>query len=87
MPDASFLIIGLSDMSKKNGNHYITHPNVEKVHDAQKNAAKNTGCAFWSMYEAMGGHNSMPSWVFANPPLAQKDFIHFNRKGGHIIFV
>jgi hypothetical protein len=33
----------------------------------------------------MGGKNSMPSWVFANPPLAQKDFTHFNRKGGHII--
>jgi hypothetical protein len=29
----------------------------------------------------MGGENSMPNWVNANPPLAYKDFIHFNDVG------
>jgi hypothetical protein len=37
------------------------------------------------MYEAMGGHNSMPSWVYANPALAQKDFVHLNPLGARII--
>ncbi|MCK9208945.1 MAG: hypothetical protein M0P66_17675, partial [Salinivirgaceae bacterium] len=46
---------------------------------------KNTGCAFWDLYSAMGGKNSMPSWVFAEPPLASPDFIHFNRQGGHLV--
>jgi lysophospholipase L1-like esterase len=29
----------------------------------------------------MGGENSMPNWVNANPPLAFKDYIHFNDQG------
>ncbi|MDA3890048.1 MAG: hypothetical protein PF517_00130 [Salinivirgaceae bacterium] len=84
-PQTSILIIGLSDMSRRKGNYYESYPNIEKIRDAQRNAAKNTNCAFWDMYAAMGGVNSMPSWVFAQPPLAGKDFTHFNRRGGHII--
>ncbi len=85
MPHASVLVIGVSDMSQKKGAYYQTHPNVLKVREAQRMAAKNTGSAFWDMYTAMGGNNSMPSWVFAEPSLASKDFIHFNRRGGNII--
>jgi hypothetical protein len=33
----------------------------------------------------MGGKNSMPSWVNAEPPLAQKDFIHFSSFGARIV--
>jgi lysophospholipase L1-like esterase len=29
----------------------------------------------------MGGANSMPNWVNANPPLASKDYVHFNDQG------
>lgn len=84
-PNTPVLIIGLSDMSQRKGNYYASYPNIEKIRDAQRNAAKNTNSAFWDLYAAMGGENSMPSWVFAEPPLAKKDFIHFNRKGGHIV--
>lgn len=84
-PNTPILIIGLSDMSMKKGNYYVSYPNISKIKQAQKNAAKNTNCAFWDMQQAMGGENSMPSWVFAQPTLASKDFIHFTRRGGHII--
>jgi hypothetical protein len=33
----------------------------------------------------MGGQNSMPSWVFADPPLASEDFVHFNTRGARTI--
>ena len=33
----------------------------------------------------MGGENSMPDWVFAEPPLARKDFLHFTRDGARIV--
>ncbi len=79
------IVIGLSDMAKKVGNHYESYPNIEKIRDAQKNAAFRANCAFWDMYKAMGGKNSMPAWVFANPPLANKDFTHFNYKGSVIL--
>jgi len=50
-----------------------------------KNAAFKADCGYWDLYEAMGGKNSMPSWVFAEPPLATTDFVHFNAKGAKII--
>jgi hypothetical protein len=79
------LVIGVSDMAHRNGTYFESYPNIDAVKQAQRNAAKNTGSAFWDLQKAMGGKNSMPEWVFASPPLAQKDFTHFNRKGGHII--
>jgi len=84
-PGASILVIGVADMSVKEKNRYITDPNVEKVRDALRNAAFNTGSAFWDMYKAMGGENSMPSWVFADPPLASGDFVHFKPLGAKTI--
>jgi lysophospholipase L1-like esterase len=83
--NAPILVVGVSDMSQHKGNHYESYPNIEKILEAQRLAAKKTNCAFWDLYHAMGGHNSMPEWVFANPPLARKDFTHFNRKGSYII--
>jgi lysophospholipase L1-like esterase len=84
-PSARILVIGVADMSMKNRNNYITNPNVEKVRDALKTASFRAGAAFWDMYKAMGGYNSMPSWVFANPPLASNDFVHFNPRGAKTI--
>ena len=84
-PGAKILVIGVADMSIKDRNQYITNPNVEKVRDALKKAAFKSGAAFWDMYKAMGGKNSMPSWVFADPPLASDDFVHFNPRGAKTI--
>lgn len=84
-PEASILVVGLSDMSRKEGEVYTTYPNVEKIRNAQRNAAFKAGCAFWDLFTAMGGKDSMPSWVFAKPALANKDFTHFTPKGAQIV--
>jgi lysophospholipase L1-like esterase len=84
-PGVSVLVIGVADMSVKNKSNYITNPNVEKVRDALRAAAFKSGAAFWDMYQAMGGQNSMPAWVTANPPLASGDFVHFNARGAKTI--
>ncbi len=84
-PFLSVIVIGVSDVSRNGENGYESYPNITKIRDAQKRAAFASGCAFWDMYEAMGGHNSMPSWVYATPPLAQKDFVHLNPFGAKII--
>ncbi|MDQ3190046.1 MAG: hypothetical protein M3Q58_00470 [Bacteroidota bacterium] len=81
VPDADLILIGPADMSIKSDNEFITHPYLETVRDALKQAAFNTGSAYWDMYEAMGGKNSMPIWVSAEPSLAAKDYIHFSPKG------
>jgi len=84
-PGASILVVGLSDMSTNDDGNYVSYPNIELIRNAQRNAAFRAGCAFWDLYAAMGGHNSMPSWVNADPPLASPDYIHFNPRGAEII--
>ncbi len=80
-PNAAFIVIGPGDMSIKDKTEYVTYPNLEEVRDALKKAAQVTGCMFWDMYEVMGGKNSMPKWVNANPALAATDYIHFSPQG------
>jgi len=84
-PGLTILVIGVNDMSQNVANGYQSYPNIVKIRDAQKKAAFESGCVFWDLYEAMGGKNSMPSWVFANPSLAQKDFVHFSIDGAKIV--
>jgi lysophospholipase L1-like esterase len=84
-PDLPIIVIGVADMSIKEKDKYVSYPNIEKVRDALKNAAFKAGVAFWDMYEAMGGKNSMPGWVHAKPPLATSDYVHFNPRGAKII--
>jgi hypothetical protein len=84
-PGLVIVVVGVNDMSQNAPNGYQSYPNIVKIRDAQKKAAFEAGCVFWDLYEAMGGENSMPSWVFAKPPLAQKDFVHFSIGGAKIV--
>ncbi|MCB8994526.1 MAG: hypothetical protein H6538_02845 [Bacteroidales bacterium] len=85
LPGVPVIVIGPSDMSIKEKDNYVTYPNLEAVRDAVKEATLESGFVFWDMYAAMGGKNSMPSWVMAEPPLAVNDFVHFNTRGARII--
>ena len=80
-PNAAFIVIGPGDMSVKEKTAFVTYPNLEFVRDALKDASLSTGCMFWDMYEVMGGKNSMPKWVNADPSLAASDYIHFTPLG------
>lgn len=85
-PELAIIVIGVSDMSRHVKGKYETYPSVEKIRDAQRNAALKTGCVFWDLYKAMGGKESMPAWVFHKPPLASKrDFAHFTYSGSRVV--
>jgi len=84
-PDAAVLVIGPSDMSTKKKDKFVTYENLPGVVDALKEAALSAGCGYWDMYQAMGGHNSMPGWVNAEPELARPDYIHFSARGARLI--
>lgn len=84
-PDAVIVVIGVSDRSIRSGKNYVTNPNIFKLREAQQEAALENGCLFWDLFMAMGGENSMPSWVLREIPLANKDFIHFNKKGAELV--
>jgi lysophospholipase L1-like esterase len=80
-PRAAFVVIGPSDMSTTVNGNYQTWPMLETVRDALKQAAFAENCAFWDMYEVMGGYNSMISWVSHDPPYAATDYTHFTPLG------
>lgn len=84
-PQAAVLVVGISDVSYKEGESYITNPTVPLIRAAQRNAAFATGSAYWDLFTAMGGENSMEAWVNAEHPLAQKDFTHFNASGANVV--
>lgn len=90
LPHSSILLVGLSDMARNAGGTLESYPNIEQIKQAQRNAAFKAGCPFWDLHAAMGGTNSMVNWVNQKPPLAQKDYTHFNQKGservGHLLF-
>lgn len=82
-PGASILFIGPSDMSVKSGTEYITMPFLEETRDAIKKAVLESDCAFFDMYDCMGGKNSMPAWV--EQKMAATDYTHFSPQGARKI--
>lgn len=84
-PDVSILVVGVGDMARKVGEHYESYPTVPKIRDAERNAAKRAKCAFWDLYEVMGGQGSIIAWVNNDPPLAAQDYAHLDYPGQKLI--
>ncbi|MBO4743727.1 MAG: hypothetical protein J5533_08855, partial [Bacteroidales bacterium] len=85
MPGAAILFVGPSDMSTSVRGKMQTYPHLPMMVDSLRAAANESGAAFWDMYSAMGGENSMVSWVKARPALAGSDYVHFTPKGAEAI--
>ena len=84
-PNASILIVGMSDKSSRIDGEFQTDPSVPRLLAAQQQLARRNHAAFWNLFEAMGGENSMVRWVEDAPPLANKDYTHVNSRGAHKI--
>jgi len=84
-PNASILVVGVSDMCQKNEGEFKSFPNIKKVILAQRNAALRAKCSFWDLQKVMGGEGSMKNWVNAKPPLGEKDYTHFNKRGANLV--
>lgn len=80
-PHTSFLIISTADKAFKIDGEYRTGNGVEPLLKAQQAAAIKLNCAFFNLYEAMGGFNSMKTWAEKKPILAGSDYTHFNQSG------
>ena len=63
----------------------MTDPDIPILLRSQKKIAQKGNVAFWNLFEAMGGKNSMTEWVNTAPPMALKDFRHFTHEGGNIV--
>lgn len=79
-PEATVLVMGVSDRAVKNESGITPMESVPHMISYQRAAARNTGAAFWSTYEAMRTQGGMERFV-ANG-WAGKDFTHINYAGG-----
>ena len=84
-PLTPVIVIGPSDMAIREDGKFVTYPGLAGIRDALRDAALESGFGFWDLYEAMGGHNSMASFVHADPPLASTDYVHFNNLGVNLV--
>ena len=81
-PDISILVIGAGDMAKGGEGSYSSYPWLPKITEAQKRAALKAGCAYWDLFNMMGGLNSIITWT--DKKLAVTNG-HFSEKGQKII--
>lgn len=82
-PNAAILFIGPSDMTTRRKGVLQTYPLLPYLERALCREVTKSGAAYWSIYNTMGGENSMQQWVKAG--LAGSDYVHFTRKGAENI--
>jgi lysophospholipase L1-like esterase len=80
-PEAKIVFVGPSDMSTVVGGKRQTYPRLPALVDSLRASATACGAAYWDIYGAMGGLNSMVQWVNARPALAGSDYVHFTLAG------
>jgi lysophospholipase L1-like esterase len=87
-PAASILVVGPPDRYYRTRGKWLPFPNIDRIVEAQREAALAGGCAFWDLRARMGGQGSMQQWVLAGR--AQYDHVHFTVAGykdlGQVMF-
>lgn len=89
-PGIPIIVVGPSDMSTSIDGEYQSYPFLEVMNNSMKQTSLKEGCAYWDMFNIMGGQNSMISWVEHDPPYAGSDYVHFTplgaRKMGELFY-
>lgn len=78
-PDARIVFIGPSDMTTRIQGRMQTYPYLADFDRRLMAAVRKQGCAYWSLFQTMGGNGSMAYYV--QQGWAGNDYIHFTRKG------
>lgn len=82
-PDGSVLVIGVNDVARQVGSgKFESYPMVSRIRDVQKKVALANGCAFFDLYELMGGESSVLAW--SKKGLASHDG-HYSDKGRELV--
>lgn len=82
-PKAAIVFVGPSDMSTRSGAGMQTYAVLPELIDSLANMAVRHNAAYWSIYHAMGGLNSMAEWH--RQGLAGADYIHFSQRGADLM--
>ena len=82
-PGAVIVFVGPSDMSTRSGGGMKSYPVLPELIDSLAAMAVSHNAAYWSIFHAMGGLNSMAEWH--RQGLAGADYIHFSQKGADMM--
>ncbi|WP_228851227.1 SGNH/GDSL hydrolase family protein [Aegicerativicinus sediminis] len=81
--NSKFIFIGPSDLTTMENGRRISYPLLPFINESLKEMCLENNVAYWSMFDAMGGLNSMPHWV--DQSLAGSDYTHFTFTGSRLI--
>ncbi|MEG2149891.1 MAG: SGNH/GDSL hydrolase family protein [Bacteroidaceae bacterium] len=82
-PQASILVLSIGDRDYKTETGELrTMPGVRNLVRYQQAIAAESHVAFWNLFTAMGGNESMAKLVHAKPSMANYDYTHINFRGG-----
>ncbi len=80
-PGVPILLISTSDFAFRDKGQYVTEPAIIPMVKKQQQIAMNSKVAFWDLFDAMGGENTIVHWVEGDTALAYKDYMHPNARG------
>lgn len=88
LPEASILIISPMDRGKHApGGKVVTLDSIPKIVEMQQRVARDSGCGFFNMFAAMGGHGTMARWHANKKHLVGADLTHPNADGAEMVGV
>jgi lysophospholipase L1-like esterase len=77
LPRSSILIMSPMDRGHRvAGRRIETLETIPRIVEIQRRVARETGCAFFDTFTAMGGAGTMARWYAAQPRLVSADLIH-----------
>jgi lysophospholipase L1-like esterase len=81
LPNSELLIIGSADRAFKYEGEWKTAIGMDSLIKTQSKLAFDNRIPFINLYKSMGGQGTIVKWADSKPSLANKDYVHFNRRG------
>lgn len=81
-PSSGILVVSVGDRCERRDGEMRTMRGVLAMVKYQRLIAAESGVAFWSMFDAMGGEGSIVKMVESSPREANGDYTHINFLGG-----
>jgi lysophospholipase L1-like esterase len=80
-PEASCMVVSTKDIGSKRSKNHETIPGVLKILKISKQVARETNCAFYDLFNQLGGSGTMNRWRKMKRPLVSKDYGHLLNRG------
>jgi lysophospholipase L1-like esterase len=84
-PETSCLVMSPLDHGERYRGGVRTVPRQHPLMEVQRRIALEEGCAWYSVFEAMGGEGAMGRWFKASPRLGWGDFAHATPAGARVL--